>query len=44
MGPKDVDGMTNSVDAEQEQSVKGLHYLPRPRPVCLKTKDHYGMQ
>ena len=33
MGSKDADRMVNSVDL-------GLHCLPRP--VCLKTWDHYG--
>ena len=35
---KDAGGMANSVDADQ--SDLGLHCLQRP--VCLKTKDHYG--
>ena len=35
MGPKDADGMANSVDPDQEQSDLGLHCLPRP--FCLKT-------
>ena len=38
MHPKDADGMVNSV--VPDQSDLGLHCLPRP--VCLKTKDHYG--
>ena len=43
MGPKDANGMANSVDTNQnaleehleEQSDQGLHCLPRP--VCPKT-------
>ena len=38
MGPKAVDGMTNSVDPDQtapEQSDLGLHCLSRP--VCPRT-------
>ena len=44
MHPKDAEGVANSVDPDQtapkEQSL-GLHCLPRP--VCLKTSDHYGI-
>ena len=36
---KDADGMANSV---LELSDLGLHCLPKP--VCLKTQDHYGKQ
>ena len=30
MGPKDADGMANSVAPDQEQSDLGVHCLPRP--------------
>ena len=32
MGPKDVDGMANSIDPDQTA----------PLDVCPKTYDHYG--
>ena len=38
MSPNDADGMANSVDPDQTDL--GLHCLPRP--ICLKTLDHYG--
>ena len=34
--------MANSVDPDQEQSYLDLH--PLPRPICLKTWDHYSIQ
>ena len=37
---KDADKMAHSVGPDQEQSYMGLHCLPRP--ICLKTLDHYG--
>ena len=44
MGPKDADGLANSVDPDQTApplgSDLGLHCLPRP--ICPKTLDHYG--
>ena len=40
MHPKDADSIANSEDPEQ--SDLGLHCLPRP--ICPKTKDHYGTQ
>ena len=44
MSPKHADRKANSEDPDQtapwEQSDQGLHCLPRP--VCLKTYDHYG--
>ena len=36
---KDADRMANSVDPGQTAPSLGLHCLPRP--VCLKSKDHY---
>ena len=42
MHPNDAEGIANSVDPDQtapEQSDLGLHCLPRP--ICLKTWDHY---
>ena len=43
MHSKDADGIANSVDPDQTapQSDLGLHRLPRP--ICLKTSDHYGI-
>ena len=38
MDPNDADGMANSVEGQCDL---GLHCLPRP--VCLKTLDHYGI-
>ena len=49
MHRNNADRMANSVDPDQtvplrdpdqEQSDLGLHCLPRP--ICQKTKDHYG--
>ena len=48
MSPKEADGMANSVDPDQTAPLKdpdqtaplSLHCLPRP--ICLKTSDHYG--
>ena len=41
-GPKDADGMANSVDPDQTalQPDLGLHCLRRS--VSLKTSDHFG--
>ena len=39
MSPNGADGMANSVDPDQEQSVLVLHCLPRH--ICQKTSDHY---
>ena len=39
MHPNDAEGIANSVDPEQ--SILGLHCLPRP--VCPKTSEHYGV-
>ena len=39
MHPNNAEGIANSVDPEQ--SILGLHCLPRP--VCLKTSEHYGV-
>ena len=51
MGPKDADGMTNSVDPDQTApqeavwsevpSDQGLHFLLRS--VCPKSQEHYGI-
>ena len=45
MCPNNADGVANSVDPDQtllqEQTDLGTHCLPRP--VCPKTKDHYGI-
>ena len=43
MGPKEKDGMANTVvpDQAEEQSDLGLHCLLRP--VCPKIKDHYSI-